>query len=292
MGAPDVGGDQLLVDHQLLDRRGVEAPGSRPVRGEVARIGQPAAPLRLVVVDQLGHEGAHRLAGLGRFALGVGDGRQVEGQGAALAGRRGEGDPSPPRRRRVDQVAHGRGPLQEEVGVVLPRVADPAEHLHAVLGAPERRLGGQRRGHVGGQRPARRDALRRRLVEGARRVPHAGPGHLEGDEHVGAPVLDRLELPDRTTELHPLGGVGRRRRDAPVRHADGLGADQQRRQPADLGRRPPATGSGRSRRRRGEPRPGVGWRRSWAARGPRPRRGPRRPSRRRRAGATSRPRPR
>ena len=58
------------------------------------------------------------------------------------------------------------------------------------------------------------------VVERAGRVPHRGPGRLEGDEHVGAAVLHRLELPDRPTELHPHLGVLGRRRDAPVGHAD------------------------------------------------------------------------
>ena len=45
VGAADPGLRQLGVDHQLLDRSGVEAPRHRPVRHEVAGVGQRGPPL-------------------------------------------------------------------------------------------------------------------------------------------------------------------------------------------------------------------------------------------------------
>ena len=100
-------------------------------------------------------------------------------------------------------MAHRRGPLQEQVGVVLPRVADAAEHLDAVLRAPERRLWRERRGGSEGHRGPCRTRL---VVEGAGGVPDRSAGRLEGDEHLGHPVLHGLELPDRTAELRPGSG--------------------------------------------------------------------------------------
>ncbi len=105
---------------------------------------------------------------------------------------------------------------------MLPREADPAENLDAVLGAGEEGLRRQRSRHRRGQRGLLP------VVGAARRVPGHGGGLTGGDEHVGAAVLDGLELPDGPAELLADLGVRRGGVDAPVgppgalgRHHDG-----------------------------------------------------------------------
>ena len=72
-------------------------------------------------------------------------------------------------------VAQRGRPLQEEVGVVLPRVADAAEHLDAVLGAPEARPSvPSARGAAATRQPGSSPPSSARG-----RVPHRGPGRLE-----------------------------------------------------------------------------------------------------------------
>ena len=105
---------------------------------------------------------------------------------------------------------------------MLPREADATEHLDAVLGAGEEGLRRQCSRHRRGQRRLLP------VVRAPRCVPGHGGGLTGGDEHVGAAVLDGLELPDGTTEL--LADLGMRRGgvDTPVgppgalrRHHDG-----------------------------------------------------------------------
>ena len=69
-----------------------------------------------------------------------------------------------------------------------------------------------------------------RLVDGAGGVPHRGGGPLGVGDHLGALVLDGLELADRPAELLADLGVGRRGVGGPAGDADGLGGQQRRHQ--------------------------------------------------------------
>ena len=92
--------------------------------------------------------------------------------------------------------------------------------------------------------------VRRRPVDRAYDAAHdAERRHLDQHQHVGHPVLERLERADRPAELHPLLAVGDRHLERPGRQAgrergDADGADQ-------LG----AGASGRGRRRSASPPP-------------------------------------
>ena len=71
----------------------------------------------------------------------LGLGRELDAGGAADARQRQPGDLGPPRLAAAEQQPRGGRPLQVEVGVVLPREADAAEHLDAVLGRAVGRVG-------------------------------------------------------------------------------------------------------------------------------------------------------
>ena len=114
--------------------------------------------------------------------------------------------------------------------VVLPREADAAVHLNAVLRGAVGGVDRQARGRGGGERG---DV---RLVGGAGGVPGGGARELGLGEHVGALVLHTLELADRAAELLPHLGVLGRGVDAPLGHARALGREHGRRQvPHPLG---------------------------------------------------------
>ncbi len=95
------------------------------------------------------------------------------------------------------------------MGVVLPREPDAAEHLHTVLRTLEERVRHERA----------RDRGRQHMflvgVGGTCRVPRNRARLLEGEQHVGAPVLHALELADRPAELLAHLRVLRGRLDAP-----------------------------------------------------------------------------
>ena len=69
-----------------------------------------------------------------------------------------------------------------------------------------------------------------RLVGGAGGVPRRCTRKLGLGEHVGAFVLDALELADGSAELLPHLGVLGRGVDAPLRDAHALGGEHRRRQ--------------------------------------------------------------
>ena len=111
---------------------------------------------------------------------------------------------------------------------MLPREADAAERLHAVLAVGERGIE-RERGAAAAIANCRRCRGRRPR---ARRVPHRRARELGARQHVGAAVLHALELPDRPAELHAHLRVLGRRVDAPLRDADRLGRREHRGQVA------------------------------------------------------------
>ena len=129
---------ELLVDDQLLDGGGVAPPGRRPVRDQPAAVGdRDLALLRVGRAGRPGTRGPPRAA------------RSCSPRSSSRSRR------APARARSAARAAPGRGfaepgaqrqrPLERDVGVVLPGVADAAEHLQAVLGVVQGRLRQRRR---------------------------------------------------------------------------------------------------------------------------------------------------
>ena len=108
----------------------------------------------------------------------------------------------------------------EELHVVLPRVADAAVDLDALLGEQALAVAG---GGLGHRRRARAAGIV--LGDRERREVAERPGALERDHHVGELVLDRLERPDRHAELLALLGVLERGVEDRLRGADHLERD-------------------------------------------------------------------
>jgi hypothetical protein len=128
------------------------------------------------------YPGAHRLIIIGNF----------KGYGLPDAGHRQLGDPGRGLIRGAKQGAQRHRPAVVQVRLVLPRVADAAEHLDQAVRAADRGVHGDQVATVAASsRGFRRGRAR------PRRVPHRGGGLLGLGRHPGAPVLDRLELPDR-----------------------------------------------------------------------------------------------
>ena len=147
-------------------------------------------------------------------------------------------EPEPPSNARVVDRAP-----EVDVGIVLPGEPDPAEHLDAVLGRVEERLDRERgRGRCG----ERAGIV---VSDGAGGIPHRGARELGAGQHVGAAVLRALELADRSAELAAIGRVLRGGVDTPLRRADRVGSEHDRREVADLGSRDLAQLTGRRDRR-------------------------------------------
>src|SRR5215470_8970876 len=100
-----------------------------------------------------------------------------------------------------EQLA-GLGPLEVQVGVVLPGEADAAVDLDVLRGHVEVRL----RGVLLHQRGQHRD-LRRVRGHRGRRVAHRRAQRLDLEQQVGTAVLDGLEAADGPVELAPDLGV-------------------------------------------------------------------------------------
>ena len=114
-----------------------------------------------------------------------------------------------------------------DVGVVLPREADAAVHLDAVLCGVLRRTG--RQGGGNGRRELESGFIRGVLavfIDGPGGVPHRGGGALGVGDHLGALVLDGLELTDRPAELLADLGVRRGGVRGPARDADAFRGQQ------------------------------------------------------------------
>src|ERR1700760_578608 len=124
----------------------------------------------------------------------------------------------------VAQVQLARlGPLEVQVGVVLPGEADAAVDLDVLRGHVEVRLRGVRLD----QRGQHRD-LGRVLGHRGRRVADRGPPRLDLEQQVGAAVLNRLEAADGPVELAPGLGVLPRHVQRPLRAAELLGGQRDR----------------------------------------------------------------
>ena len=136
---------QLLGDDELGHRVGGPAPRRREVRGREAVLGEVARAPGLVEAGCLLQLGAH----LGTDLLGLG--REVERELAPHAGQGQLGDPLLPGRGRPEQQPQALRPAEVEAGVVLPREADAAEGVDAVLGRAEGRLDADRTRHRGRQ---------------------------------------------------------------------------------------------------------------------------------------------
>ena len=161
-----------------------------------------------------------------------------------------------------DQLAQGGGPAEVDVGVVLPGEAHPAEDLDGALGRLDVAVEGQGRGELDGEAPlvglltCGRAALG---LEDRGGVPGGGHTLLDGDQHVGQPVLDPLELADRPAELLAGPGVFGGRVEAPAgaarrpRPTARPGRGPERRRSCTSSTRSPATAAAvdRPRRRRG-----------------------------------------
>ena len=223
---------ELLVDHHLGDRVGAQPVRRRPVRGEVAGVGQPRPSPVVGRGGDLGHPRPDLRAQ--RLVPAV----QVERDLTAYAV---DGPGREPRGGRIcvgEQAAQRQRTPQVEVGVVLEREADPAQDLDAGLGDLDRPVEAHRFGDVGGEGPL---LVVRRRRRGVRDVPRRGGDRLDGLQHLGAEVLHRLEAADRPAELLAHLRVLDRRLQAPPGDPRGLGrterhgrtTDQRAGQPVD-----------------------------------------------------------
>src|SRR5262245_56982835 len=109
---------------------------------------------------------------------------------------------------RADEVLVGRRSAQEQVEIVLPRVADAAVDLDAVLEDAARGFAGRGLGDVAGP-----PAVRVVGVDAHRRVVHRRSRPLERERHLRELVLDRLEAADRHVELLAFLRVRERHRE-------------------------------------------------------------------------------
>ena len=116
-------------------------------------------------------------------------------------------------------------PLEEQVGRVLPRHADAAVQLDALLRRPDRHVGAV------GLRDRARDGGVRAALGGARcGVPRGRSCSFDVAEEVGETVLEGLEAADDPPELAAHLEVGDGLVEAPLRDADLLGGEQRRTQ--------------------------------------------------------------
>ena len=149
--------------------------------------------------------------------------------------------------RRSQEHLRALGPLEPEVGVVLPGEPDPAAELDALA----------RRVHVGVARHrlrhARRPGLALAGVEPARGVMGRGSRQLDLEQQIGAAVLQRLERPDGPPELKAHAWCTRpsTRRDAARRRSSRARARRRSDPRVDPGPRGSRRRACRRRRRRG-----------------------------------------
>ena len=166
-GNPDPGRPQFLVDDHLLERARVPSPRAGQVRHDPAPVRQPPRALGA------GQPGDRRelLADL-RPELGVAP-RQLHLDRPADPGQGQPGHALRPFVRRAEQGAQGHRPPVVQVGLVLPGVADPAEHLDVLVRAPDRGVQRHHRGHPGGELALAAGGLARARLRGIGRAPAA-----------------------------------------------------------------------------------------------------------------------
>ena len=156
-GSPHPGRPHLLGDDHLLERARFPPPRAGQVRHDPAVVGQP--PVR----SARGQPGDR-----GEFLADLGPERASPPASSIWTGgspRQGQpGHPLGPLAGRAEQGAQRQRPPVVQVGLVLPGVADPAEHLDVLVRAPDRGVERHHRGHRGGEL-----ALAGRCVAEARR---------------------------------------------------------------------------------------------------------------------------
>ena len=94
------------------------------------------------------------------------------------------------------------GPAQEQLELVFPRIADPTEKLKAILNTALLTLARPGLSHRSGNGPSPIVRVKHQSGEIDQR-----PGPFNQAIHIIQLVLDRLERPNRHTELLSLSGV-------------------------------------------------------------------------------------
>ena len=212
-------GEVVAAEAAVLLRDGEpEEPDLGHLGDDVEVDGLVAVPLR-AVRDRLAVEEVAGQVAEGLLLL-------VEGQvHVRLPGRRRQvdeyGERGAVRLGRAEQQRVGLGPLEVQVGRVLPGHADAAVQLDRLLGGVHRDLAAERRGHGDRDRGVGVAGRQRRGGVAGGRV-----GLLDLGVQVGEPVLDRLEATDDAAELTPLLEVADRRLERPAGDADLLGRQQ------------------------------------------------------------------
>ena len=223
----DPPGGELLGDDDLFDRGGGPSPRCGQVRLHPPTLGDGGVTFFSGNLFQRRDLGPDLLAQLERVGV------QVDVDGSHAGRRRGVDDLLGVVGGAAERGGQHDGAPVVHVGVVLPGEADAAVDLDAVLGAVLGGDGGEGRGDGGGELEGAglltvvltASAF---LVDGAGGIPHRGGGAFGFGDHVGALVLDGLELADRATELFPDLGVGRGGVGGPPRNADALCREQRR----------------------------------------------------------------
>ena len=212
------------------------------MRDDPAALGQPP-----VAVGGVGGRDRRQVRPHPR-AQRLGLGGQVDADGPVRARERQAGHPLGPLTGGAEEGPQRERAAVVEMRVVLPRVADAAEHLDAVVRAADGGVHRDQHCHRGRELTvsgtvavAVAVALAAcRVLERPRGVPGRGGGLLRRREHPGAAVLDPLELADRPAELVADLRVRRRGGHRPVGDATGLGRQQGRGQGSHHARPQPA----------------------------------------------------
>ena len=207
----------LLLDDQLLAGACPDAERRRVLRAHQTEFGELVPALRLLQRRGLGQAGGDLRAKVRVVVHGV----ETEGAGGV---RQLLGEAGRPPARRAEQLSDGDRAPFEKRDVVLPGVADPAEHRHAVESdfAGSRKAGDGRLG--GGELK-----LCVVLAQCPRRIPRGSREHLDAREDVGRLVLDGLERADLAAELLADLRVVKRGLEAPARDAACLRRQERRR---------------------------------------------------------------